>query len=125
MKEAKDAKQGMEKEIKKVKEGMETQQMLVEKIVGLQRACAKRQEKLDFLEEHVQQVGSFHITLFSYIAETFFQLLAEIKKKNRVIQHYLMSLEPGALISEESDIHKVLQSESKRMLFKFSCLHLK
>ena len=109
MKEAKDVKQGMEKEIKKVKEGMETQQMLVEKIVGLQRACAKRQEKLDFLEEHVQQVGPFQITLFSYIAETFFQLLAEIKKKNRVIQHYLMSLEPGALISEESDIHKVLQ----------------
>ena len=64
MKEAKDAKQGMEKEkeIKKVKEGMETQQMLVEKIVGLQRACAKRQEKLDFLEEHVQQVGPFQIT---------------------------------------------------------------
>merc|ERR1711972_454760 len=90
VKEAKDAKQGMEKEIKKVKEGMETQQMLVEKIVGLQRACAKRQEKLDFLEEHVQQ------------------LLAEIKKKNRVIQHYLMSLEPGALISEESDIHKAV-----------------
>ena len=62
MKEAKDAKQGMEKEIKKVKEGMETQQMLVEKIVGLQGACAKRQEKLDFLEEHVQQVGPFQIT---------------------------------------------------------------
>ena len=66
MKEAKDAKQGMEKEIKKVKEGMETQQMLVEKIVGLQRACAKRQEKLDFLEEHVQQVGPLQITLLSY-----------------------------------------------------------
>ena len=71
MKEAKDAKQGMEKEIKKVKEGMETQQMLVEKIVGLQRACAKRQEKLDFLEEHVQQVGPFQVTLLSIIAKTF------------------------------------------------------
>ena len=70
MKEAKDAKQGMEKEIKKVKEGMETQQMLVEKIVGLQRACAKRQEKLDFLEEHVQQVGSFQVTLLSHIAKS-------------------------------------------------------
>ena len=41
------------------------------------------------------------------------QLLAEIKKKNRVIQHYLMSLEPGALISEESDIHKVCSSPHK------------
>ena len=72
MKESKDAKQGVEKEIKKVKEGMETQQMLVEKIVGLQRACAKRQEKLDFLEEHVQQVGPFQIALLSYISKTFF-----------------------------------------------------
>jgi len=85
-----DSRELMEREIKKVKEGAETQQMLVEKIVGLQRACARRQEKLDFLEEHVEQ------------------LLAEIKKKNRVIQHYLMSLEPGALISEESDIHKAV-----------------
>merc|ERR1719278_957519 len=85
---ARDSRDGMERDIKRVKEGAETQQMLVEKIVGLQRACARRQEKLDFLEEHVEQ------------------LLAEIKKKNRVIQHYLMSLEPGALISEESDIHK-------------------
>jgi len=85
-----DSREGMDREIKKVKEGAETQQMLVEKIVGLQRACARRQEKLDFLEEHVEQ------------------LLAEIKKKNRVIQHYLMSLEPGALISEESDIHKAV-----------------
>ena len=71
MKEAKDAKQGMEKEIKKVKEGMETQQMLVEKIVGLQRACAKRQEKLDFLEEHVQQVGPFQVNWRSQVAKSF------------------------------------------------------
>ena len=95
----------MEREIKKVKEGAETQQMLVEKIVGLQRACARRQEKLDFLEEHVEQVSDFTYSC-SYLTY-FLQLLAEIKKKNRVIQHYLMSLEPGALISEESDIHKV------------------
>ena len=31
----------------------------------------------------------------------------EIKKKNRIIQSYVMNIEPGALISEESDIHKV------------------
>merc|ERR1712013_84178 len=57
VKEAKDAKQGMEKEIKKVKEGMETQQMLVEKIVGLQRACAKRQENLSTLGEEVSKMA--------------------------------------------------------------------
>jgi len=64
-------------------------QTLVEKIVKLQRACARRQEKLDFFEEHVQQ------------------LLVEIKKKNKVITHYVLSLESGALVSEESDLHKV------------------
>ena len=47
------------------------------------------QEKLDILEEHISQ------------------LMNEIKKKNRIIQSYVMNLEPGALISEESDIHKV------------------
>ena len=62
----------MEREIKKVKEGAETQQMLVEKIVGLQRACARRQEKLDFLEEHVEQVSDFtnscsYLNIFSSV----------------------------------------------------------
>jgi len=66
----------------------DTQQLLVEKIVKLQRACARRQEKLDILEEHIQQ------------------LMAEIKKKNKIIQNYFMGLETGALVSEESDIHK-------------------
>ena len=47
------------------------------------------QEKLDILEEHISQ------------------LMSEIKKKNRVIQSYVMNIEPGALISEQSDIHKV------------------
>ena len=31
----------------------------------------------------------------------------EIKKKNKIIQSYYMNAEPGALISEESEIHKV------------------
>merc|ERR1740128_332894 len=63
-------------------------QMLIEKIVKLQRACARRQEKLDFLEEHVEQ------------------LVGEVKKKNKIIQNYVLSLQPGALVSEQSDIHK-------------------
>merc|ERR1719348_2095641 len=66
----------------------DTQQLLVEKIVKLQKNCARRQEKLDILEEHISQ------------------LMNEIKKKNRIIQSYVMNIEPGALISEESDIHK-------------------
>jgi len=63
-------------------------QVMIEKIVKLQKSCAKRQEKVDFLEEHVEQ------------------LLSEVKKKNRIIQHYAMNLQSGALISEESDVHK-------------------
>ena len=47
------------------------------------------QEKLDILEEHISQ------------------LMNEIKKKNHIIQSYVMNIEPGALVSEESDIHKV------------------
>ena len=36
--------------------------------------------------------------------------MADIKKKNRIIQAYYMKIEPGALISEESEINKVSQS---------------
>jgi len=67
----------------------EAQHLLVEKIIKLQRSCAKRQEKLDLLEEHVEQLTN------------------EIKKKNRLIQNYFLNMEPGALVSEESDTHKV------------------
>ena len=68
-------------------------QILIEKIVKLQKSCAKRQEKVDFLEEHVEQ------------------LLSEVKKKNKIIQHYAMNIQPGALISEESDIHKGVMTQ--------------
>lgn len=56
----------------------------------MQRACARRQEKLDFLEEHVEQ------------------LVGEVKKKNKIIQNYVLNLQPGALVSEQSDIHKAV-----------------
>lgn len=74
----------------KVPVDSDTQQLLVEKIVKLQKACARRQEKIDFLEEH---------------GET---MLTEIKKKNKLIQAYFMNLESGALISEESELHKAV-----------------
>jgi hypothetical protein len=67
--------------------------MLVEKIVKLQRSCARRQEKLEFLEEHVEQ------------------LVLEVRKKNKIIQNYITNLEPGALVSEQSDIHKAVISQ--------------
>ena len=39
--------------------------------------------------------------------------MADIKKKNRIIQAYYMKIEPGALISEESDINKVITVVSR------------
>jgi len=76
----------------------DTQQLLVEKIVKLQKNCARRQEKLDILEEHISQ------------------LMNEIKKKNRIIQSYVMNIEPGALITEESDIHKAKVATSQGIM---------
>ena len=64
-------------------------QVLVEKIVKLQRAMAKKQEKLDFTEEHIST------------------LLEEVKKKNKIIQHYVMKAETGVLSTEDSDRNKV------------------
>merc|ERR1712066_369814 len=66
----------------------DTQTLLVEKIVKLQKGCARRQEKIDLFEEHIAQ------------------LMTDIKKKNKIIQAYYMKMEPGALISEESEINK-------------------
>lgn len=68
--------------------------VMVEKIVKLQRNLAKRQEKLDFLEEHVST------------------LLGEVKKKNRIIQHYVMKSESGTLTTENMEENKRKISES-------------
>ena len=62
---------------------------MVEKIVKLQRLIAKRQEKCEFLEEHIAT------------------LLEEIKKKNRLIQHYICTTEAGALSTGNMDANKV------------------
>ena len=34
--------------------------------------------------------------------------MVDIKKKNRIIQAYYMKMEPGDLISEETELHKVI-----------------
>ena len=58
-------------------------------MVRVQRDNARKMDKIDFLEEHVRE------------------LLAELKKKNRIIQYYLMREDSGSLASEASDKHKV------------------
>jgi len=61
---------------------------LLEKIVRVQRDNAKKSEKIDFMEEHVQV------------------LVAELKKKNRIVQAFLMKEDSGMMASESSDKHK-------------------
>ena len=63
--------------------------VLVEKIVKLQKTLAKKQEKVEFMEEHVST------------------MLEEIKKKNKLIQNYILKLESGALVSSQMDENKV------------------
>ena len=69
---------------------MPDSQVLVEKIVRLQKELAKRQEKLDFMEEHVST------------------MVEEMKKKNKLLQNLLLKQEAGALASSEMDSDKVL-----------------
>ena len=54
-------------------------QMLIERIVRLQQIHAKKNEKIDFLNEHIHQ------------------LVSALQKKQRLIQHYIMREESGAL----------------------------
>ena len=66
-------------------------QVLVEKIVRLQRHIARKQEKLDFLEEHMGTMTE------------------EVKKKNRIIVEYVMKAEAGIMSTENMDENKVSQ----------------
>uniref|UniRef100_A0A7N6BA68 Uncharacterized protein n=1 Tax=Anabas testudineus TaxID=64144 RepID=A0A7N6BA68_ANATE len=63
--------------------------VLVERIVRLQKALARKHEKIEFMEDHIKQ------------------LVEEIRKKTKIIQSYVLREESGALSSEASDINKV------------------
>ncbi|KAB7499583.1 Coiled-coil domain-containing protein [Armadillidium nasatum] len=64
------------------------QQVLIDRIVRLQKSIIKKSEKCEFLEEHVSQ------------------LVGELKKKNKIIHHYIMREDAGALINSKSDENK-------------------
>ena len=68
---------------------MPDSQVLVEKIVKLQKELAKRQEKLDFMEEHVST------------------MVEEMKKKNKLLQNMMLKLDVGTLATEDMDDNKV------------------
>uniref|UniRef100_A0A673IMA1 Uncharacterized protein n=1 Tax=Sinocyclocheilus rhinocerous TaxID=307959 RepID=A0A673IMA1_9TELE len=62
--------------------------VLVDRIVRLQKAHARKNEKIEFMEDHIKQ------------------LVEEIRKKTKIIQSYLLREESGALSSEASDFNK-------------------
>ncbi|CAL8078273.1 unnamed protein product [Orchesella dallaii] len=65
------------------------QQILIERIVKLQRTLARKQEKIEFLQEHVKQ-----------LTET-------LQKKSKIIIGYAMTQDVEALTSELSEQNKV------------------
>lgn len=62
--------------------------MLVERICRLQKIHAKKNEKLEFMEEHVSA------------------LVNEIQKKSKIIQYYVVREQAGTLAPPRSDLHK-------------------
>ncbi|CAL8309006.1 unnamed protein product [Boreogadus saida] len=62
--------------------------LLVERIVRLQKALARKQEKMEFMEDHIKQ------------------LVEEIRRKTKILQSYVLREESGALSSEASDHNK-------------------
>ncbi|XP_073412724.1 coiled-coil domain-containing protein 186 isoform X2 [Dendrobates tinctorius] len=62
--------------------------VLIERIVRLQKAHARKNEKIEFMEDHIKQ------------------LVEEIRKKTKIIQSYVLREEAGTLSSEASDINK-------------------
>ncbi|XP_065408505.1 coiled-coil domain-containing protein 186 isoform X1 [Chrysemys picta bellii] len=63
--------------------------VLIERIVRLQKAHARKNEKMEFMEDHIKQ------------------LVEEIRKKTKIIQSYVLREEAGTLSSEASDFNKV------------------
>lgn len=70
------------------------QQQMIEKIVKLQRQLARRQDKIEFLEEHVRQCTQ------------------ELLKKTKIIQNFALR-EEASLLLPEGDLNKV------RLLFDY------
>jgi hypothetical protein len=66
-----------------------SQKTLIDRIVRLQHASARQAEKIDFLENHSAN------------------LVAELQKKAKLLHHYMLREQTGALASSKSDRNKV------------------
>ncbi|XP_071947182.1 coiled-coil domain-containing protein 186-like [Antedon mediterranea] len=67
--------------------------MLVDKIIRLQKAMHKKKEKMDFMQDHMNQ------------------LVEELQRKSKIIQMYVLREESGALAPVSSDINKAKMSK--------------
>ncbi|RUS71226.1 hypothetical protein EGW08_021007 [Elysia chlorotica] len=79
--------------------------VLIERIVRLQKSHARKNEKLEFLGEHIQQ------------------LLEEIKKKTKIIQSYALREEAGTLSSDDMDAHKTLLAKKGGIMASVYSVH--
>lgn len=69
-------------------EGTIDKQTLIEHIVKLQRVSARKSEKIDFLEEHINT------------------LVTELQRKSHLLQNYMMREPTGAMTSNKMDKNK-------------------
>uniref|UniRef100_T1GH93 Uncharacterized protein n=1 Tax=Megaselia scalaris TaxID=36166 RepID=T1GH93_MEGSC len=65
-----------------------SQTHLIDRILRLQKAAVRQTEKIDFLENHTMS------------------LVAELQKKSKLVQYYMIRDQAGALTSLKSDQHK-------------------
>ncbi|UMM21648.1 hypothetical protein L5515_003240 [Caenorhabditis briggsae] len=79
-------------EQKKQEDQKNVQQIMIDKIVVLQRKLARRTEKCEFLEEHVRQC------------------LEELQKKTKIIQHYALREEASLLMPSEESMERLFAS---------------
>ncbi|KAL3865172.1 hypothetical protein ACJMK2_006790 [Sinanodonta woodiana] len=64
-------------------------QIIIERIVKLQRALARKNEKIEFMDDHISH------------------LVDELQKKNKIIQHYALREESGTMTADFMDRNKV------------------
>uniref|UniRef100_F1KUB2 Coiled-coil domain-containing protein 186 n=1 Tax=Ascaris suum TaxID=6253 RepID=F1KUB2_ASCSU len=72
-----------------VEDASHMQQQMVEKIVKLQRQLARKQDKVEFLEEHVRQCTE------------------ELRKKTKIIQNYALREEASLLLPESDSLSQL------------------
>ncbi|OWF55067.1 coiled-coil domain-containing protein 186-like isoform X2 [Mizuhopecten yessoensis] len=73
-------------------------QLLIERIVKLQRSHARKNEKIEFMDDHISQ------------------LIEEIHKKTKIIQSYALREESGTLTPEAMDVHKAKISKKHSIM---------